>query len=70
MATAEFPINQNIYDRLRRDPDSVRDAVARRNYEKGLADQEMPDEGDTLEWASWVAGRRTRIDREMRSRSK
>lgn len=59
----EFPKNQKLYDRLREDPKTVEDPVAKRNYDNGLADREMPEEGDTVEWASWVAGRRTRVDR-------
>ncbi|TBH09908.1 hypothetical protein [Rhizobium leguminosarum] len=54
--------NKIIYDALRSSPESVRDKKALKLYQNGLGDREMPNEGDTPEWACWVAGRRTRID--------
>ena len=62
---AEFKKNQGLYELLRSDPKSVSDPEARRHYENGLNDREMPEEGDTKAWASWVAGRRTRTDRDL-----
>jgi hypothetical protein len=60
---AEFTEHQQLYDDLRSKPDSVVDMEARRLYQNGLNDREMPEAGDTKEWAAWVAGRRTREDR-------
>lgn len=55
--------NKKLYDALRNDPDRVADLRAKQIYECGLADRNMPEEADSIEWAAWVAGRRTRTDR-------
>lgn len=54
---------QRVYDQLRADPEFVTDRIILELYDDGLNDRMMPQEGDTVEWAAWVAGRRTRIDR-------